>query len=63
LRQAVPIILSGGSFLAAGSFEKFSSMLQNVKLPFDILDIVLSKDPLHATAKGAFQMAMGKASV
>ncbi len=61
LRQAVPIILSGGTVLAAGSRDKFASILQNVKLPLKISDIVLAENPLHATAKGAYLMAAGKA--
>jgi len=62
LRQAVPIILSGGTVLAAGSRDKFASALQKVKLPLEISDIALAKNPLHATAKGAFLMAVGKAA-
>lgn len=61
LRQAVPIILSGGTVLAAGSRDKFASILQKVKLPLKISDIVLAENPLHATAKGAYLMAAGKA--
>jgi len=61
LRQAVPIILSGGTVLAAGSRDKFASMLQKVKLPIKISDIVLAENPLHATAKGAYLMAAAKA--
>ena len=60
LRQAVPIILSGGTVIAAGSRDRFASILQQVKLPVEISDIVLSKNPLHATAKGAYLMAMSK---
>ncbi len=63
LRQAVPIILSGGTVLAAGSREKFASILQKVKLPLEISDIVLAENPLQATAKGAYLMAVGKGSI
>ena len=63
LRQAIPIILSGGTVLAAGSREKFASIIQKVKLPLDILDIVLAENPLHTTAKGAYLTAIGKGSV
>jgi len=62
LRQAVPIILSGGTFLAAGSLDKFASMLQKVALPLKISDIVLAENPLHATAKGAYIMTAAKAN-
>ena len=60
LRQAVPIILSGGTVLAAGSLDKFASILQKVKLPLKISDIVLAENPLHATAKGAYLMTAAK---
>lgn len=60
LRGALPIILSGGTVLAPGSREKFASILRKVKLPFKVSDIALAKNPLHATAKGAYLMAGGK---
>lgn len=63
LRQAVPIILSGGTVLAAGSREKFASILQKVKLPLEISDIVLAENPLQTTAKGAYLKAVGKGSI
>ena len=63
LRQAIPIILSGGTLLAAGSLDKFASVLQKVKLPLEVSDIVLAKKPLHATAKGAYLMAVGNAAI
>lgn len=63
LRGAVPIILSGGTVLAPGSREKFASILQKVKLPLKISDIIVAKNPLHATARGAYLMAAGKANI
>ena len=60
LRHAVPIILSGGTVLTPGSCEKFGSILKKVKLPFEISEIVLAKNPLHATARGAYLMAAGR---
>jgi len=63
LREAVPIILSGGTVLAPGSRDKFASILQKAKLPFKISDIVLAKNPLHATARGAYLMAAGKENI
>ena len=60
LRQAVPIILSGGTVLAPGSCDKFASILRKATLPFEISDIVLAKNPLHATARGAYLIATGK---
>ncbi len=62
LRQAIPIILSGGSVLATGSRDKFASALQKVDLPLEVSDIVLAKNPLLATAKGAFMTTVGKES-
>jgi len=60
LREAVPIILSGGTVLAPGSRDKFASVLRKFKLPFRVSDIILAKNPLHATAIGAYLMAEGK---
>jgi hypothetical protein len=57
LREAVPIVLSGGTILTPGSRDKFASMLQKVKLPFKVSDIILSKYPLYSTARGAYLMA------
>jgi len=59
LREAVPIILSGGTLLAPGSRDKFASMLRKVKLPLEISEIVLAQTPLHTTARGAYMMAAG----
>ena len=63
LREPVPIILSGGTVLAPGSRDKFESMLRKVTLPFEISDIVLAKNPLYATARGAYLMAAGKENI
>jgi len=62
LRQSIPMILSGGTFLATGSRDKFISALQKVTLPLEISDIILAKNPLHTTAKGAYLTATGKGS-
>ena len=60
LREAMPIILSGGTVLVPGSLDKFSSILRKVKLPFKVSDIVLAENPLHATARGAYLMAVAQ---
>jgi len=62
LRRAVPIILSGGTVLAAGSRDKFASILQKVALPLEISDIRLAENPLQATAKGAYLTAVRQGS-
>ena len=63
LRQAIPIVLSGGTVLVAGSRDKFASALNKVTLPLEISDIVIAANPLLATAKGAFLTTVGKDSI
>ncbi len=63
LREAIPIILSGGTMLAPGSRDKFASILKKVELPFQISDIALAENPLHATAKGAYVMVAAAENV
>ncbi|MCP4688118.1 MAG: hypothetical protein GY859_08715 [Desulfobacterales bacterium] len=58
LSKAVPLVLSGGSVMPNGSRDKFMSALNEVRLPIRISDIVVTEDPLLATADGALAMAM-----
>jgi hypothetical protein len=57
LKQSVPLVLSGGTVVPAGSLEKFKEAMSGVSLPIRISDIVLAQDPLTATARGAWMMA------
>ncbi len=55
LRRGVPIVLSGGAAMPPGAVEKFKRAIDAVRLPVTISDIVLAKQPLLATARGALQ--------
>jgi len=58
LNKPVPVVLGGGTALPRGSREKFEKALKDIRLPLQISKIILSKDPLHSTAKGALMMAL-----
>ncbi|MDM8555453.1 hypothetical protein QUF75_12035 [Desulfococcaceae bacterium HSG7] len=55
LRKGVPIVLSGGVAMSPGAKEKFKLALDTVRLPIVISDIILAKQPLLATARGALK--------
>jgi hypothetical protein len=57
LSQAVPIVLSGGTVLPPGSRERFETILDEIDLPIRISTVMQARDPLYATAKGAYLMA------
>ena len=58
LKQAVPIVLSGGTVMPPGSRERFKAVLEEIDLPIRISKVVLARNPLQATAKGAYLMAL-----
>ena len=58
LKKPIPVVLGGGTALPPGSRERFEKALKGVRLPIQISEIILSKDPLHSTAKGALMMAL-----
>lgn len=58
LSKPIPIVLSGGTVLPTGSREKFANALENIRLPINISDIIIAKNPLYATARGILMMAM-----
>ena len=53
LDRAIPIVIAGGSACPKGFRERFETMLGKASLPVGISEIRMSRDPLHATAKGA----------
>lgn len=55
LRDGVPVVLSGGAIMPPGAKQKFKQALDAVRLPVSISDIILAKQPLLATARGALQ--------
>jgi hypothetical protein len=56
----IDIVCAGGCTLANGFKEIFMEELQNAKLPFEIKNIRISSDPLHAVAKGALFAALSE---
>ena len=62
LKQAVPIVLSGGTVLPPGSRERFETILDEIDLPIRISNVVQARNPLVATAKGAYLMAVADES-
>lgn len=60
LNQAVPIVLSGGTVLPPGSRERFETILGEISLPLQISKVVLARNPLSATAQGAYLMAIAE---
>lgn len=57
LKQAIPIVLSGGTVLPPGSLKRFEASLNEINMPIRISKVVQARDPLFATAKGAYMMA------
>ncbi len=55
LRKGVPIVLGGGAATPPGALEKFKQALDAIRLPITISDVILAKQPLLATARGALQ--------
>jgi hypothetical protein len=60
LKQAVPLVLSGGTVLPPGSRDRFEAILKEVDLPVRISKVLQARDPLLATAKGAYLMAVAE---
>jgi hypothetical protein len=56
--RPIPVALSGGSALPQGFKERFEKGLSQTRLPVNISEVMLSIDPLNATAKGALVAAM-----
>jgi len=62
LRKGIPIVLSGGAAMPPGAVEKFKQALDTIRLPVTISDIILAKQPLLATARGALQNVLSDKS-
>jgi len=58
LQQALPIVLAGGTVMPPGSRERFEACLAEVDLPIRVARVARARDPLYATAKGAYMMAV-----
>ncbi|HSF15607.1 MAG TPA: hypothetical protein VLK65_08645 [Vicinamibacteria bacterium] len=58
LDKPLPIVLGGGSALPQGFCGRFAKSLEAEKLPIQIGEVRLAKEPLTATARGALLAAM-----
>jgi len=58
IKEAIPLVLSGGTALPGGFAARFAKVLQASEFPVPLSEIRLAKDPLHATAKGALAAAL-----
>jgi hypothetical protein len=52
LKQAVPLVLSGGTAMPPGFQERFEKALRASDFPIELSEIRTAADPLHSTAKG-----------
>jgi len=50
--DSIPIVVSGGTSLASGFIELFSSIVSLYEFPFSIKEIVVANNPLTAVAEG-----------
>jgi hypothetical protein len=56
--QAVPLVLSGGTAMPPGFLEHFTKALKAEEFPLRLAEVRVSRDPLHATARGALMAAL-----
>jgi hypothetical protein len=54
----IPIVCAGGTAMAGNFLASLRSAIDRTKLPVAISEVMLAKDPLNATAKGALVGAM-----
>ena len=52
LKQAVPLVLSGGTAMPPGFQERFEKALRATDFPIELSEIRTAGDALHSTAKG-----------
>lgn len=60
IAKPIPIVLSGGTVLPEGFRERFGKGLRKVRLPIEISEVRVAKEPLDTTAKGAMVMALSE---
>jgi hypothetical protein len=60
LTRPVPMVLSGGSVLAAGFRDRFEKVLRETELPVAISEVRLGASPQHSTARGALVAALSE---
>jgi hypothetical protein len=60
LSRPIPLVLSGGTVLAAGFRDRFEKVLRETELPVAISEIRLGASPQHSTARGALVAALSE---
>lgn len=60
LTRPIPLVLSGGSVLAAGFRDRFEKVLRETELPVAISEVRLGANPQHSTARGALVAALSE---
>ncbi len=58
LKQAIPLILAGGTVIPEGFQDRFRIALQSSELPVKLSEVLVSAEPLNATARGALMAAL-----
>ena len=58
IEEPVTVIVSGGTATPSGFLQRFEERLRNVKLPIELGEMRLAKEPLHTVAKGALIAAI-----
>ena len=53
-KNALPIVVGGGTSQAKGFVETFAKKLEENEFPCDIKEVRHAADPLHAVARGCF---------
>jgi hypothetical protein len=54
----IPIVCAGGTAMAGNFLASLRAVIDRTRLPVTISEVILAKDPLNATAKGALVGAM-----
>lgn len=57
LNTPVPVILAGGTARPRGFADRFTRLMEQIKLPFPVSNVRLAKDPSQSVAKGALVAA------
>jgi len=60
LSRPIPMVLCGGSVLAAGFRDRFEKILRETELPVAISEVRLGTNPQHSTARGALVAALSE---
>lgn len=58
IKKPVSIVLAGGSSLPNGFANRFNKILQRIKFPIPVGEVIMSKQPLRSVAEGALVAAI-----